>query len=181
MFEKRVELGRFSGETSKPIVLYSNKRYIDKLPTLYTCESAPRSTVKVVKRHSCRNVTRTMHLGSTKSPCPPPPPPVQQNTFVICVWAGRPPLFSRRAAPVVARRFKCAPGYVSSDVQVDRRRRANTCSRCRGSERHPSLSPSVRRGPCSPVPEARTCHQTRCGGRRVMHMVGRIPTVPIHI
>ena len=116
-----------------------------------------------------------------KSPCPPPPPAVQQNTFVICVWAGRPPLFSRRAAPVVARRFKCAPGYVSSDVQVDRRRRANTCSRCRGSERHPSLSPSVRRGPCSPVPEARTCHQTRCGGRRVMHMVGRIPTVPIHI
>ena len=114
-----------------------------------------------------------------KSPCPPPPPPVQQNTFVICVWAGRPPLFSRRAAPVVSRRFQCAPGYVSSDVQVDRRRRANTCSRCRGSERHPSLSPSVRRGPCSPVPEARTCHQTRCRGRRVM--VGRIPTVYIYI
>ena len=93
MFEKRVELGRFSGETAKPIVLYSNKRYIDKLPTLYTCESAPRSTVKVVKRHSCRNVTRTMHLGSTKKPMPPTPTP--RATKHIC------DMRVCRAAPVV--------------------------------------------------------------------------------
>ena len=93
MFEKRVELGRFNGETSKPIVLYSNKRYIDKLPTLYTCESAPRSTVKVVKRHSCRNVTRTMHLGSTKKPMPPTPTP--RATKHIC------DMRVCRAAPVV--------------------------------------------------------------------------------
>jgi hypothetical protein len=43
MYAQRVELGRFGGESAKPLTLYSNKMFISELPSYYTHKKAPRS------------------------------------------------------------------------------------------------------------------------------------------